>query len=212
MESHGFRGFSWIKFYLAEFCQNPKLERIICSTMPQYDLVIVQFDNSFVFLWPILCTAYFCWTGSRQMGGVSRTNRGGGWGLCGAVLMPGPHLGNCQLGGNNANAYACQRADTITIGRICKQGETLPFIIWPLVGIQGRLRFSKSNVLLLSPAFCNFSNDTLTRTIKSVEIWRSRRFRWNPFKSCGTERSAENNNWASFVSSFLWCRAVENKS
>ena len=50
--------------------------------------------------------------------GVSRTNRGGGWGLCGAVLMPGPHLGNCQLGGNNANAYACQRADTITIGRI----------------------------------------------------------------------------------------------
>ena len=123
--------------------------------------------------------------------------------------MPGPHLGNCQLGGNNANAYACQRADTITIGRICKQGETLPFIIiWPLVGIQGRLRFSKSNVLLLSPAFCNFSNDTLTRTIKSVEIWRSRRFRWNPFKSCGTERSAENNNWASFVSSFLWCREL----
>ena len=148
-----FHGFSWIFF-----CQNPKAERIICSTMPQYDLVIVQFDNSFVFLHrPILCTAYFCWTGSRQMGGVSRTNRGGGWGLCGAVLMPGPHLGNCQLGGNNANAYACQRADTITIGRICKQGETLPFIIiWPLVGIQGRLRFSKSNVLLLSPAFCNF--------------------------------------------------------
>ena len=74
-----FHGFSWIfmdQIIFGGVLPKSNVERIICSTMPQYDLVIVQFDNSFVFLWPILCTAYFCWTGSRQMGGLAELIEG----------------------------------------------------------------------------------------------------------------------------------------
>ena len=199
-----FHGFSWIIF-----CQNPKAERIICSAMPQYDLVIVQFDNSFVFLWPILCTAYFCWTGSRQMGGLAELIEGED----GAYVEPFSCLAPTSVTASSVETMLMRMLASVPtqsqLGGFANREKLsrLLFDCW-----WEAIRFSKSNVLLLSPAFCNFSNDTLTRTIKSVEIWRSRRFRWNPFKSCGTERSAENNNWASFVSSFLWCRAVKNKS
>ena len=186
------------------FCQNPKAERIICSTMPQYDLVIVQFDNSFVFLWPILCTAYFCWTGSRQMGGLAELIEGED----GAYVEPFSCLAPTSVTASSVETMLMRMLASVPtqsqLGGFANREKLSRLLFDRWTG--GRLRFSKSNVLLLSPAFCNFSNDTLTRTIKSVEIWRSRRFRWNPFKSCGTERSAENNNWASFVSSFLWCR------
>ena len=137
-----------------QICQNPKLEHIICSTMPQSDLVIVQFDNSFVFLWPILCTAYFCWTGSRQMGGLAELIEGED----GAYVEPFSCLAPTSVTASSVETMLMRMLASVpTQSQLGGLGETLPFIIWPLVGIQGRLRFSKSNVLLLSPAFCNFS-------------------------------------------------------